>query len=285
MNDLVSRVIKERDSGSIEELVQIIENFTDKEANLFKENYEKALKLLPEEQRNESEEYFNRIRRRLKRTEKAACVKSCNSIPDSPEKQASSTRWSIPREERKKILELMERGREEQKQRKKKNWCQLELDEFEELWKGAANNVLIERDFDIIKIDEGIDIKKDEQVNNKRTKTEPISSARISEFSFTLVDFDCIEDLLVTLSKSKSLPVSESAKFLLATADEIYRSELTFWTDLHGFDQPNFDFYAEDDDQASLKNYRFDLDDLGRFARGKSFRDETRKFYRERAYR
>ena len=136
MDDLISLIIVDRDSSRITEIAHIIGNLTEIEAKLFKANYEKALKSIPESKRRESGEYFREIMRRVvspsKKPENNG-VTHCSTNLNSPEKQASSnTRWSISREERRKILELMERGREEQKQRKKKNWCRLGLiDEFE----------------------------------------------------------------------------------------------------------------------------------------------------------
>ena len=58
-----------------------------------------------------------------------------------------------------------------------------------------------------------------------------------------------------------------------------------FYNDLKEFDQPFFLYYNQDDDLSSLKSYNFEEDDLGRYVRNKSFKDRSRKFYRERAFR
>lgn len=221
---------------------------------------------------------------------------------NSPEKQSGS-RWTVSRDERRKILEQMERAREEQKRRKKKEWCRLEqVNEFDEWWEDEDfQKGLKEIDLENMKIDEGISIVvKGPEI--KRTRITPeIQEMRSGQATtptpaqlkleittepavFTIVDFDCIENLLFYISRSNS-ESSNSAKFILNVAEDIYKSDLMFYIDLRDFDQPFFMYYAEEDDLRQLRSYNFEADDLGRFCRSKSFIDKSRKFYRERAFR
>lgn len=207
-----------------------------------------------------------------------------SSQNNSPEKQggrhASSqgTRWTVSREDRRKILELMEKAREDQKRRKKLDWCRLErsISEFEEFW---GNERMQMNEFDTQKI----------VMNLKNTDEQPapIIEPLKTELFEIIVDFDCIEKLLIRLSRfSSSKSISRCASFILKIADEVYRSDTgLFYTDLKEFDQPFFSYYQKDDDGSSLKAYKFESDDLGRYARNRSYTDKSRKFYRQRAYR
>jgi hypothetical protein len=201
---------------------------------------------------------------------------------NSPEKQArhqsQGSRWIVSREDRRKVLEMMEKAREEQKRRKKRDWCRLEsnLGEFEEFWGN-----------DEIKLNES-DLKRLSLVcPDEGKKEEVVTVVGSCEASLeVIVDFDCIERLLVRLSRfSTSESISRSASYILKSAAEVYRSELLFYSDLKEFDQPFFTYYEGEDDGISLKQHDFSHDDLGRYSRNRSYQDRTRKFYRERAYR
>lgn len=217
-----------------------------------------------------------------------------SSYMNSPEKQSGS-RWSVPRDERRKILEQMERARDDQKRRKKKDWCRLERkgNEFDEAWDDETLKTgLKERDMEIMRIDEGIVPVKEPEIKRLRITPDTQEAARNGritpqfhlEHEFVVVDFDCVESLLISISRSNS-DLANSSKFVLNVADEIYKSDLLFYKELRYFDQPSFMYYAQEDDLKPLKFYDFDDDDLGRFYRMKSFKDHSRKFYRERAYR
>lgn len=227
-----------------------------------------------------------------------------SSYTNSPEKQSGS-RWTVSRDERRKILEQMERAREEQKRRKKKDWCRLEqINEFEEIWEDEKFvKGLNETDLENMRIDEGILMVKEPEIKKLRltpetqemrigqvTPTPPqvkpeivADEIKINDL-FTIVDFDCIENLLIYISRSNS-ESSNSAKFILNVAEDAYKSDLLFYLDLRDFDQPFFMYYAQEDDLRPLKSYSFEADDLGRFRRMKTFSDKSRKFYRERAFR
>ena len=224
-----------------------------------------------------------------------------SSYTNSPEKQSGS-RWTVPRDERRKILEQMERAREEQKRRKKKDWCRLEqINEFDEIWEDEKfGKGLKEIDLENMRIDEGIFIVKEPEIKKLRITPEtremrsgqvvtptppplPQFKPEINDL-FTIVDFDCIENLLIYISRSNS-ESSNSAKFILNVAEDAYQSNLMFYLDLRDFDQPFFMYYAQEDDLRPLKSYNFEADDLGRFCRMKTFSDNSRKFYRERAFR
>lgn len=222
-----------------------------------------------------------------------------SSCINSPEKQSGSgTRWIVSRDERKKILEQMERARDDQKRRKKKNWCRFEqIDEFEAAWNDEnLEKGLKERDLEIIRIDEGIFlIPKEPEIKRLRItpETQEFKSGRVTppkfvdfsiESDITIVDFDCIENLLIGISRSNS-EISNSAKFILNLSEDVFKSDLMFYLDLRDFDQPFFMHYAEEDDLRPLKLYNFESDDLGRFCRMKSFKDKSKKFYQERAFR
>lgn len=262
-----------------------------------------------------------------------ASTSAASSYFNSPEKQNSnsnsnSSRWTIPREERRKILELMERSRDDQKRRKKKDWCRLENDkttEFEEVWSQKNDERINHIDIKIMKMDEGR-VYKDEEIDeklklkrstlepeNKKVRTTPElnsnltieSRSRIrnetdininnrhrneiytekSHEMYVIADFDCIEELLTYLAGCNSPSFSIPARFILRIADDLYKSEVLFHSHLKDFDQPFFLYYHQDDDNASLKGYNFEGDDFGRFVRNQSYRDKSRKFYRERAYR
>lgn len=206
------------------------------------------------------------------------------SCINSPEKQSHASRWTIPREERRKILEQMERARDDQKRRKRADWCRLERkgNEFEEAWEDETYSTgLTRRDLEIMKIDEGLPLEPPE---SKRTRIAPeLDNNRLIDM--TIVDFDCIEELLYSLTRSESTTTRTAAEFLLSSAEKLYKSDLMFYIDLKDFDQPNFMYYAEDDNLCALKTYEFADDDLGRFVRGKSYCDQSKKFYRERAFR
>lgn len=223
-----------------------------------------------------------------------------SSYTNSPEKQSGS-RWTVSREERRKILEQMERFREEQKRRKKKEWCRLEeVNEFDEAWDDEnIQKGLKEIDLENMRIDEGISIVKEPETKRLRITPEiqEMPTGQVtptpSQFTvditsqtaeFTIADFDCIENLLIYISRSNS-DLANSAKFILNVAEDVYKSDLMFYLDLRDFDQPFFMYYTEEDELRPLKNYNFEADDLGRFCRMKSFTDKSKKFYRERAYR
>lgn len=194
----------------------------------------------------------------------------------------------VPRDDRRKILEQMERLREEQKRRKKKDWYRPPegTDEFEELW-SSENGRIEEEDLELMKINEGNLVLTVPEVKKVRLETPPPSTATFPVFNYEIVDFDCIEQVLISLTNSKASANSASAaKFILKIAEDIYRSDdLMFYHDLRQFDQPHFTHYGQDDDLSSLKYYNFSEDDLGRFVRGRSYQDHSRKFYRERAFR
>lgn len=230
----------------------------------------------------------------------------------------SGTRWTIPREERRKILEQMERAREDQKRRKKKDWCRLDCEnEFEEAWRNLrSEDGITDDDLELMRIDEGIGPVMEPEIKKARTntiqhsgsqsnlrfhpKSRPQSQIRPHSEShpqlaadvqipryYHIVDFDCIENLLISLKRSKSvsIQISNAAKIILDIADDIYKSDFMFYSDLKNFDQPCFSYYKDDDDLSSLKQYSFKDDDLGRFSRSKHLNDRNLKFYRERAYR
>ena len=214
----------------------------------------------------------------------------------------------------------MERSRDDQKKRKKKDWCRLENDtttEFEEFWSQGIDERINQFDLKIMKMDEGRVCKDefDEKLQLKRSTLEPenkkvrttpeLNRSRIKNETdidinnrsrneiytetahemYVIADFDCIEELLSYLADCTSPTFSIPARFILRIADDLSKSEVLFHSHLKDFDQPFFLYYHQDDDCANLRGYNFESDDLGRFVRNQSYRDKSRKFYRERAYR
>lgn len=105
-----------------------------------------------------------------------------------------------------------------------------------------------------------------------------------------IFDFDALFAFLNTIAH-KSDPNS-AAEEVLSAAKWLYKSNALFYKDFSqlksGGEQPYLLYYSADDNMASFPenvfNF-FDDDDLGRFARGRSFSDQSRKFYLERAQR
>ena len=225
-----------------------------------------------------------------------------NATINSPEKQSNGgsgvSRWTVPRDERRKILEQMERAREDQKRRKKKEWfCEEGTDEFEGIWNSfeqeQESKLLSESDLELMRRIEGIGMPPAPIPEAKRLRVDTSTSSlgppktlqNVSNYE--IVDFDCIENVLIslTLSRTASSSISNAAKFILNAAGDIYKSDLMFYYDLKEFDQPNFLYYKQEDDYSALKYYKFGEDDLGNYSRNRTFQDRSRKFYKERAFR
>ena len=293
----------------MEEFGEILENTNDKNRtrDLFEYIYKER-----EGIRSSDTKFMNNLS--LKTATPSLLNGSICSYLNSPEKQSGDksggTRWSVSREDRRKILEQMERYREDQKRRKKQDWCRLtrSKSEFDELWESDGEGVkLNEKDLMLMRIDEGV--TEDEAIKGpevKRSRQQPEDRNKDREYSRSqqpnkhqtqrtyltqqptsgecqIVDFDCIENLLISLSNDRSL--ASSANFILNCSENIYKSEVMFYDDLKEFDQPYFLYYVKDDDLSALKLYEFSNDDLGKYARNRSYNDKSKKFYQERAYR
>ena len=340
MKKLIETILKDRklnqfhENSKVKELIELAinlpeEEFNDSMAELKKrhrELYEYVCKEVAQEGQKNAE-----MRMTMSITPVFQNGSSCSYL-NSPEKQQSEksgTRWSVPREERRRIVELMERQREEQKKRRKQDWCRLERvkSEFEEEWEGTGG--LKDADVVRMRIDEGEEMRVPDSKRSRRERENGNGSERVSEreikrettvthshshhshttshthiphtphtphtthtsqhnsYTRAIVDFDCIEHLLINLKNDHKSHLSPGANYILSCADHLYKSELMFYTDLKDFDQPNFKYYAKEDDLTALKYYEFHNDDLGKWARNgtETYKDNSRKFYRERAFR
>ena len=319
------KIIEFPKSSRVKQLIGIVNHFSEAEFNNFIEEFGQVSGKLNATNRSqelfefickERESYRNldtRIMNDLSIKNSATPTfqngNSCSYI-NSPEKQlgdksnGGGTRWIVSREERRKILEQMERYREDQKRLRKQDWCRLTRlkSEFEELWENDGDG-LRENDLIKMKIDEGIEIvKAPESVKAPELVKAPESKRSRQQFEdnetrkersstqdhtdYQIVDFDCIENLLIYLKNDRSSSSSSSsANFILSCADHIYRSELMFYNDLKEFDQPYFLYYGNDDNLCPLKHYEFYNDELGNYARNRPYNDKSKKFYQERAFR
>ena len=227
--------------------------------------------------------------------------KTPKSIPPSPVR----SRWLVPREERKRILECFERARDDQKRLKKKNWSRSgRPDEFEELFE-AGGLQLLSTDLQLSRLNEQVFCKANQialKTPSKSTEATPKyaakseSTPRVSSSTnssprkrprsrIRILDFDALESLLLSLESKM-----RSARAVLDAAAHLLRSEALFADDFgalkDGGDQPSVNYYRDDDDMAALPtpaDAYFRNDELGRFARGNA--SENKKFYRQRAQR
>ena len=313
------KIIEFPKSSRVKQLIEIVNHFSEAKFNNFIEEFGQVSGKLNATNRSqelfefickERESYRNldtRIMNDLSIKNSATPTfqngNSCSYI-NSPEKQlgdksnGGGTRWIVSREERRKILEQMERYREDQKRLRKQDWCRLTRlkSEFEELWENDGDG-LRENDLIKMKIDEGIEIVKvpesvkapelvkapeskrsRQQFEDNETRKERSSTQDHTDYQ--IVDFDCIENLLIYLKNDRSSSSSSSsANFILSCADHIYRSELMFYNDLKEFDQPYFLYYGNDDNLCPLKHYEFYNDELGKYARNRPYNDKSKKFY------
>ncbi len=218
--------------------------------------------------------------------------KAVKSIPSSPVR----SRWQTPREERKRIFECFERAREDQKRLKKKNWSRLgrRSDEFDELFENGGQD-LQSLDLSLCRLNEQI-FNKANNLEEMPSQVQTCASFPTSNLSsprkrprrqVKILDFDALEALFFSLENR-----IRSARAVLDAANQLAHSEVLFATDFEALigssDQPSVNYYRDDDDQAELPEVvdsYFRGDDLGRFARGLSYVDSSKKFYRQRAHR
>ncbi len=201
-------------------------------------------------------------------------------------------------------MESFERARDDQKRLKKKNWSrQNRVDEFDELFEGGGQK-LLNADIQLCLLNERVFSKANSgELSDTNSNTNPgetsnattpiVSSAnssprKRSRSGVKILDFDALESLLLSLQTRL-----HSARAILDAASALLRSDALFFTDFaavkDGLDQPSVSYYRNDDDQVELPgsaaDSHFQNDDLGRFARGCSYTDDSKKFYCQRAHR